>query len=145
MTRTWLSAMTISASNNEPAAAPNFLKEVPESAALHEAGDDDRRAPAAPHEAAGLARDFFINVGPDRAGADLDGRLGRYPAGAVSWYKSVAKDDLVHTPRPDQQGIRRAGGPWKLWPPPLITSCRLRSRAKFTAATTSAALSAATA
>jgi len=52
-----------------------------------------------------------MGVKPDRAVADLDGRLRRHLAGAALRYKGVVEDDPVHTPRPDQQGIRRTGGP----------------------------------
>ena len=98
-----------------------------------------------------LRNPFFIGDQPwaTQSSGWLDAWMSAPSAYAVAAESAADVVAAVNFARERNLRLVIKGGaqqvPWKLWPAPLITSRRLRSRAKFTAATTSAALSAATA
>jgi hypothetical protein len=83
-------------------------REAPESAALHQPGDPDRRAPPALRVSTGAGRHRVVDLRPDRAGPHGHGRRRRNRTRAALGDEGIVERDALHLPRPDQQRIRRA-------------------------------------
>ena len=85
------------------------LREASEAAALDQAGDAHGQAAAALDVAARLRRDGVVDLPPDRARLDRDGRLRLVSSRAPGTDERVVHGDGVHPSRPDQQRVRRVG------------------------------------
>src|SRR5439155_1438635 len=89
---------------------PKSLREAPETAALDERGDADRHAAASLHVPLGSGRHSVIDVYPDRARPDGNGRSRRNRSRTAVGHKRIVQHDVVHRSCPDQERVRRTGG-----------------------------------
>ena len=86
------------------------FREAAEAAAEDQARDADRHAAAALDITTSLGRHLVVNLLPNRAGPDGNGRLRLAAAFAAGADKGVVRRDSVHVARPNQQGVGRVRG-----------------------------------